>query len=96
MTRSGAGGFSGNAVPAPMKPEHNTAPAQYTPDNQPAPHSGRTTEKGGTVMNTFCIPCVLNAAAGVAGTTTAQQDMARALVKVAAIGVAVALLWLVS
>jgi hypothetical protein len=65
---------------------------------QPAGASQRrhTTEKGGTVMNSFCLPCVLNAAAGAAGTTTAQQDMARALVKLAAIGVALALLWLVS
>ena len=47
-------------------------------------------------MNGFCIPCVLHAAAGAPGTTTAQQDMARALVKGATIGVAVALLWLVS
>jgi hypothetical protein len=47
-------------------------------------------------MNGFCSPCVLHAAAGAPGTTTAQQDMARALVKVATIGVAVALLWLVS
>jgi hypothetical protein len=56
----------------------------------------QATEKGGTDMNSFCIPCVLHAAAGAAGTTTAQQDMARALVKVAAIGAALALLWLVS
>ena len=47
-------------------------------------------------MNTLCIPCVLHAAAGAAGTTTAQQDMARALVKMAAIGVTLALLWLAS
>jgi hypothetical protein len=47
-------------------------------------------------MNSFCIPCVLHAAAGAAGTTTAQQDMAHAVVKVAAIGVALALLWLAS
>jgi hypothetical protein len=45
-------------------------------------------------MSTLCIPCVLNAAAGAPGTTTAQQDMARALVKLAAIGVALVLLWL--
>lgn len=47
-------------------------------------------------MSSFCIPCVLHAAAGASGTTSAQQDMARALVKVAAIGVALALLWLAS
>jgi hypothetical protein len=47
-------------------------------------------------MNSFCIPCVLHAAAGAAGTTAAQQDMAHAVVKVAAIGVALALLWLAS
>jgi hypothetical protein len=47
-------------------------------------------------MNSFCIPCVLHAAAGAAGTTTAQQDMARALVKVATITVTLALLWLAS
>ena len=47
-------------------------------------------------MNTICIPCVLHAAAGAPGTTTAQQDMARALVKVTTIGVALVLLWLVS
>lgn len=97
MSRGGAGSFSGNAVRASMKPRHNTALVQCMPDNPPAPHSGRhTTEKGGADMNTFCIPCVLHAAAGAAGTTTAQQDMARALVKVTAIGVALALLWLVS
>jgi hypothetical protein len=47
-------------------------------------------------MNTFCIPCVLHAAAGTPGTTSAQQDMARALVKVTAIGAALVLLWLAS
>jgi hypothetical protein len=47
-------------------------------------------------MNTFCIPCVLHAAAGAPGTTTAQQDMARALLKVTAFGIALALLWLAS
>ena len=45
-------------------------------------------------MSTICIPCVLQAAAGAPGTSTAQQDMARALVKVATIGVALVLLWL--
>ena len=44
-------------------------------------------------MNAFSIPCLLHAAAGTAG-TTAQQDMARALVKVVVIGVALVLLWL--
>ena len=47
-------------------------------------------------MSTLCIPCVLHAAAGAAGTTTAQQDMARALVKVTAIGLGLLLLWLAS
>jgi hypothetical protein len=47
-------------------------------------------------MNALCIPCVLHAAAGAPGTTTAQQDMAHALIKVAAISAALALLWLVS
>jgi hypothetical protein len=45
-------------------------------------------------MDTLCIPCVLHAAAGAPGTTSAQQDMARALIKVAAIGAALVLLWL--
>ena len=45
-------------------------------------------------MSTLSIPCVLHAAASAAG--TAQQDMARALVKMAAIGVTLVLLWLAS
>jgi hypothetical protein len=47
-------------------------------------------------MNALCIPCVLHAAAGAAGTTTAQQDLARALVKMAAIVAAIVVLWLVN
>jgi hypothetical protein len=46
MSRGVAGGFSGNAVPAPMKPTHNMVAAQCTADNRPAPHSRRhTTER---------------------------------------------------
>jgi hypothetical protein len=47
-------------------------------------------------MTTLCIPCVLHAAAGRPGTTSAQQDMARALLKVTSIGAALVLLWLAS
>jgi hypothetical protein len=47
-------------------------------------------------MNALCIPCVLHAASGAEGTTTAQQDLARALVKMTAIAAAIVVLWLVS
>jgi hypothetical protein len=47
-------------------------------------------------MNALCIPCVLHAATGAAGTTSAQQDLARALVKMAAIAAAIVVLWLLS
>lgn len=47
-------------------------------------------------MNALCIPCLLHAATGAPGTTSAQRDLAHALVKMAAIGVALVLLWLAS
>ena len=47
-------------------------------------------------MNALCIPCVLHAATGAPGTTSAQQDLARALVKIAAIGATIVVLWLAS
>jgi hypothetical protein len=56
----------------------------------------RPNKKGGIEMNALCIPCVLHAATGAAGTTSAQQDLARALVKMAAIAAAIVVLWLLS
>ena len=47
-------------------------------------------------MNALCIPCVLHAASGAPGTTSAQQDLARALVKIAAIAATIVVLWLAS
>lgn len=47
-------------------------------------------------MNALCIPCVLHAAAGGAGTTSAQHDLARALVKMAAIAATIVVLWLLN
>lgn len=47
-------------------------------------------------MNALCIPCVLHAASGAPGITTAQQDLARALVKMAAVAATIVVLWLVS
>ncbi len=46
-------------------------------------------------MNPLCIPCVIHAASGADGTTSAQQDLARALVKMAAIAAAIVVLCLV-
>ena len=47
-------------------------------------------------MNALCIPCVLHAASGGVGTTSAQRDLARALVKMATIGAAIVVLWLLN
>lgn len=47
-------------------------------------------------MNALCIPCVLHAATGGAGTTSAQHDLARALLKMATIGAAIVVLWLMN
>lgn len=45
-------------------------------------------------MNALCIPRVLHAATGAAGTPSPQQDLARALVKMTAIAAAIVVLWL--
>ena len=42
-------------------------------------------------MSTLCIPCVLQAASGATGSTS-QQDLARALVKMASIAAAIVVL----
>jgi hypothetical protein len=52
-------------------------------------------EEGGIEMNALCIPCVIHAASGADGTTSAQQDLARALVKMTAIAAAIVVLLLV-
>jgi hypothetical protein len=52
-------------------------------------------KKGGIEMNALCIPCVIHAASGAEGTTSAQRDLARAIVKMTVIGAAIVVLLLV-